>query len=124
MLSAGIPISECLSVCSGGVSNRYIKNQLTKQAISHNERGSSLSDFMSALPFTAPSERQCIVIAESTGKLTQMFSKIADRTQAQLQQTIKTTMSLVEPAMLLIMGGIIGSIVFAVYLPILSMTNF
>lgn len=79
---------------------------------------------MSALPFTAPSERQCIVIAESTGKLTQMFSKIADRTQAQLQQTIKTTMSLVEPAMLLIMGGIIGSIVFAVYLPILSMTNF
>lgn len=123
MINSHIAISECLTVCAGGAKNRYIKNQLTVQAARHNERGTSLKEFFSSLPFASPSERQCIVVAEDTGKLPEMFSKIAERNQKELQQAIKSALTLIEPSMLLIMGSIIGLIVFAVYLPIISMSS-
>ena len=60
-------------------------------------------------------------VGEQTGELDGMLTKIADRYETEVDQTVETTFKLIEPIMLVVMAGIVGFIVFALFMPLLTM---
>ena len=64
-----------------------------------------------------------VASGESSGELDQMLAKVADYQQQELERLVTTMVRLFEPAMLLLMGGLVMLIVLAILLPILSMNK-
>jgi type IV pilus assembly protein PilC len=60
-------------------------------------------------------------VGEQTGELDRMLSKIADRYEAEVDRTVETTFKAIEPILLVVMAVIVGFIVFALFMPLLSM---
>jgi len=58
-----------------------------------------------------------LAIGEETGELDKMLSKVADFYEDEVETTVKALTSMLEPAMIIIVGGIVGSILIAMYLP-------
>ena len=61
-----------------------------------------------------------LAIGEETGEMDKMLSKVADFYEDEVNTTVKTLTSMIEPAMIIIVGGIVGSILLAMYLPMFS----
>ena len=64
-----------------------------------------------------------VASGESSGELDQMLAKVADYQQQELERMVTTMVRMLEPAMLVVMGGLVMLIVLAILLPILSMNN-
>jgi general secretion pathway protein F len=64
-----------------------------------------------------------VASGEASGELDQMLAKVADYQQQELERIVTTMVRLFEPAMLLLMGGLVMLIVLAILLPILSMNK-
>lgn len=124
LLEAGIPMSEALTICNKGLKNAYLKSCFVKQGEIQQSRGKSLREIMEKLPCVSSLECQCIAVAEKTGKLPIVLDMISEQKQMDLHSKIKTLLSLLEPTILLIMGGVVGIIVLSVYLPMFSMSGF
>ena len=62
-----------------------------------------------------------LAIGEETGQLDSMLSKVADFYEDEVEAVVKALTSMLEPAMIVIVGGIVGSILMAMYLPMFSM---
>ena len=60
-------------------------------------------------------------VGEQTGELDGMLTKIADRYETEVDQTVETTFKLIEPILLVVMAVIVGFIVFALFMPLLTM---
>jgi type IV pilus assembly protein PilC len=66
---------------------------------------------------------QMIAVGEQTGALDQMLSKIADFYEEEVDVAIAAMMSLIEPAIMVFLGGVIGGLVVAMYMPIFEMAG-
>ena len=64
---------------------------------------------------------QMIAVGEQTGALDTMLSKIADFYEDEVDQAVAQLMSLLEPVMIVVLGGLVGGIVVSMYLPIFSL---
>ena len=64
-----------------------------------------------------------VAVGEETGQLEHMLSKIADFYEAEVDAKVKALTSLIEPLMIAFVGGMVGFIVIAMYLPIFSLYN-
>jgi type II secretory pathway component PulF len=64
-----------------------------------------------------------IAVGEQTGELEEMLNKVADSYDQQVETTLSALTSLLEPIMIVVMGGIVGFIVFAILLPIFDITS-
>ena len=60
-------------------------------------------------------------VGEQTGELDNMLSKVADRYELEVDQTVDTTFKLIEPILLVVMAVAVGFIVFALFMPLLTM---
>jgi type IV pilus assembly protein PilC len=60
-------------------------------------------------------------VGEQTGELDRMLAKVADRYETEVDQTVETTFKAIEPILLVIMAVIVGFIVFALFMPLLTM---
>jgi type IV pilus assembly protein PilC len=60
-------------------------------------------------------------VGEQTGELDRMLSKVADRYETEVDRTIDTTFKLIEPIMLVFLAVVVGFIVFALFMPLLTM---
>ncbi len=66
---------------------------------------------------------QMISVGESTGSLDTMLNKIADFYEEEVDTTVATLTSLLEPFLMIFLGGTVGTIVIAMYLPIFQMAS-
>jgi type II secretory pathway component PulF len=64
-----------------------------------------------------------IAVGEQTGEMEEMLTKVADIYDQQVETMVSTLTSLLEPVMILIIGAVMGFIVFAVLLPIFNLTS-
>ena len=60
---------------------------------------------------------QMISIGEETGELDQMLMKVADFYEDEVEQSVKALTSIIEPIMIVVLGGMVGTILLAMYLP-------
>jgi type IV pilus assembly protein PilC len=122
LLTSGVRIMDALEISSATTGNWMIEKALleTKEAVS---RGKTLAEPLTKIPYFPNMVTQMISIGEQTGNIDQMLSKVADFYEDEVENATDAMTSLMEPILMVVLGGIIAVIVIAMYLPIFSMAN-
>ncbi|MCM2349580.1 MAG: type II secretion system F family protein [Bacteriovoracaceae bacterium] len=117
MLAAGVPIIDSLEICIETLDNTQIAKDLTRVRKAVIE-GKSITDPLSRITYFPPLVTQMIKVGESTGNLDQMLVKVADVFEDEVEELVGNLTKLIEPIILVVLGGIIGFVLIAMYLPI------
>jgi type IV pilus assembly protein PilC len=119
MVGSGLPLLECVGIVRGVTRNVYYE-RFWDDAQENIRRGRQLSECVFASRLIPAAVAQMIQSGERAGRLSQVFERIADFSEAELDQAIKSGTQFIEPVMIVVMGSIIGSIAIALLLPIFS----
>lgn len=117
MLAAGVPIIDSLEICIETLDNTQISKDLTKVRKAVIE-GKSITEPLSRITYFPPLVTQMIKVGESTGNLDQMLLKVADVFEDEVNELVDNLTKLIEPIILVVLGGMIGFVLIAMYLPI------
>ena len=117
LVAAGVPMLEAIDITGRTSGNRVIEFAMEEVRESV-KRGGSLTAPMTKVPEAFPvMVTQMIGVGEETGALETMLSKVADFYEEQVDAAVKALTSILEPVMIVVVGGIVGFIVIAMYLP-------
>jgi len=122
LLGSGIPLLEALEIGEAVVGNTVYVDTLRSVREKVRE-GASLATPLRESGVFPPLVTRMIAVGEQTGEMEQMLVKIADIYDLQVETYVSTIMSLLEPVMILVIGVVIGFIVFAILLPIFDLTS-
>jgi len=122
LVSSGVPILDSLNIVAKTAGNRVVEDTIMKARSSISE-GETISEPLGKATVFPPMVIQMISVGESTGSLDTMLGKIADFYDDEVDTTVATLTSLMEPFLMIFLGGTIGTIVVAMYLPIFSMAT-
>lgn len=122
MTSSGVPILDGLVIVSATAGNKVIEKAIldTKTSISE---GKTIAEPLAKSGIFPPMVTQMISVGESTGALDTMLEKIADFYEDEVDAAVDTLTSLIEPFMMVFLGGTIGTMLAAMYLPIFKMAG-
>ena len=119
-VSSGVPILQAIQISGVTAGNAVIQEAMTDVYDSVKKGGSIAKPLMSRDVFP-PMVAHMVSIGEESGQLETMFEKIADFYDAEVDAKVKALTSLIEPVMIMFVGGVVGFIVIAMYLPIFSL---
>ncbi|MFT5686807.1 MAG: type IV pilus assembly protein PilC [Myxococcota bacterium] len=122
MISSGVPILEALDICGRTAGNKVIENAIGKVRESISE-GRSISEPLLETGVFPEMVCQMINVGEATGALDVMLNKVADFYEDEVDQSVETLTSMLEPMVMVFLGVIIGGLVIAMYMPIFSMAS-
>ncbi len=122
LLQSGVPLLAAMDIVRNVVNNVYIGEALTIVA-REVEEGKSLAAPLAASGMFPPMVTEMIAVGEQTGTLETMLNRIATSYETEVQSDIMVMTSLLEPVMILVMGLIVGFIVFSILLPIFEMNQ-
>jgi type IV pilus assembly protein PilC len=114
--AAGVPILQAIEITATSAGNWVIENALLK----------SRDAIREGIPIYKPLEEEwvfppmvtrMIAVGEETGDIDGMLGKIADFYESEVDATVKALTSIIEPLMIVVVGGIVGGIIIAMYLP-------
>ncbi|WP_334168862.1 type II secretion system F family protein, partial [Timonella senegalensis] len=105
MLRAGVPVLQALEIV-GEASGNYVVEKATQDIINNVRRGKGLTAPLAEHPIFPPMVVQMIAIGEDTGAMDVMLEKIAEFYDAEVEATTEQLTSLIEPLMILLIGGI------------------
>jgi type IV pilus assembly protein PilC len=117
LVSSGVPILDALSITSRTTGNRVVEKAII-QARSSISQGKTIAEPLIESKVFPPMVCQMIAVGETTGALDSMLAKIADFYDDEVDNMVANLMSLLEPAVILFLGVVIGGLVVAMYLPI------
>ena len=119
LVSSGVPILEGLFITARTSGNAVIEDAIlaTRKSV---EEGKTISDPLKDSGVFPPMVTQMVSVGEATGALDAMLSKIADFYEDEVDTAVAGLMSLMEPIMIIVLGGLVGGIVISMYLPIFS----
>jgi type IV pilus assembly protein PilC len=120
LIQSGVPHLEALEILLASTNNVHMKSAVS------DVQGSIREGAGFAVPMGESGMFDDIVInmvdvGEQTGELDNMLSKVADRYELEVDQTVDTTFKLIEPILLVVMAVAVGFIVFALFMPLLTM---
>ena len=122
LLSSGVPILQSLDITAKTSGNVIIEEAITKVRAGV-ERGESFVDPLKATEVFPHMVAQMIGIGEQTGALDAMLNKIADFYEEEVDVAVAALTSLIEPIMMVGIGGTVGVVLIAMYLPIFSIAG-
>jgi general secretion pathway protein F len=122
LLQSGVPTLTALDIVQNVIGNSVLVEAVKKARESVRE-GESIADPLRRSHLFPPVVVQMISVGEKSGELEKMLLKVSDSFDRTVESRISGLMSLVEPAIILVMGLIIGFIVIAILLPILQMSS-
>lgn len=122
MLHAGVPILQSLEIV-GDASGNVVLRRAAKAIEESVRRGDSLSAPLSQHPVFPPMVVQMMAVGEDTGALDLMLHKISEFYDQEVEATTEALTSLIEPLMIAFLGGVVGAMVIALYLPIFSLSD-
>jgi type IV pilus assembly protein PilC len=122
LLASGVPILEALEITARTAGNAIVEAAIltTRTSI---ERGETIAAPLKATAVFPPMVVQMIGVGEATGALDTMLSKIADFYEEEVDVAVAGLLTLLEPLMIALLGGIVGGIVIAMYLPIFDLIS-
>ena len=118
LVQAGVPILSALEMTADVSGNSVIEDafiQMSDQA----KRGASLGETAKKIMVIPPLAAHMITIGEQTGRLEEMVDKVADWFEFELDEKIKRLTSILEPVLIVFVGGVVALVVFAVFTPII-----
>lgn len=119
LLSGGLPILKAMQLTSKATGNVVLENKIMA-AQTRVSQGARLSASLEGFP---PTLLQIISTGEQTGKLPEVLQKTAESYESEFDRKLQRVISLLEPALILVMGLVVGFIVVSVLLPIFEMNQ-
>ena len=122
LIQSGVPIMDSLEIVARTAGNLVVENAILAARTSVGE-GKTLAEPIGKTGVFPPMVVQMISVGEATGALDAMLSKIADFYDEEVDTAVAMLTSLLEPALMVFLGTVIGFIVIAMYLPIFKMAS-
>ena len=122
MMTSGVPILEGLAIVSKTAGNKVVENALIRVRKSISE-GKTIAEPLLETGIFPPMVVQMIAVGEATGALDAMLSKIADFYDDEVDTAVDAMTALLEPFMMVFLGGVVGGMIIAMYLPIFKMAS-
>jgi type IV pilus assembly protein PilC len=122
LMASGVPILDGLEITARTAGNATIEDAImvTRKSI---ERGETIAAPLKQTGVFPPMVVQMIGVGEATGALDTMLSKIADFYEEEVDAAVAGLLTLLEPLMIAFLGGVVGGIVIAMYLPIFGLIS-
>lgn len=121
LLGGGIPLVNSLEVAARSIGNRHMAREL--ETVSQRVReGQSLAESLAARAVVPDIALKMVEVGESTGSLQDMLSSLADFYDEEVETDVGRFVTLIEPALLVIMGVVIAALVLALYMPLFRLT--
>jgi type IV pilus assembly protein PilC len=119
LVEAGVPILESLEITADTVGNAVVARAVRE--VEHAVKGGeTMARPLSAHKVFPPMVTQMMAVGEETGALGAMLEKIADFYDQEVENLVGALTSLLEPIMIVVMGGVVGSMVVCLYLPMFN----
>lgn len=120
LISSGVPILDGLNITAKTAGNKLVEKSVmtVRQGVSE---GKTIAEPLSDEKVFPPMVTQMIAVGESTGALDSMLEKIADYYDDEVDIAVSNLTSMIEPVLMVFLGGTIGFIVVAMYLPIFKL---
>jgi type IV pilus assembly protein PilC len=122
VLGSGIPIIESLRMSIGTLNNVFMEKRLF-EAVRYIEEGGRLSAALERIHIMPPLALRMLGVGETTGALEDMLIDISNYLEDELEERMHILTTAIEPAIMLVMGVVIGVIIIAMYLPIFKMAG-
>ncbi len=117
LVSAGVPLLAALDITAKTAGNRVVENAMA-EVIESVKRGGTIAEPLKGAAVFPGMVSHMVGVGEETGALDTMLSKIADFYEDQVETSVKSLTSILEPIMLVVVGGIVGFVVIAMYMPL------
>ncbi len=118
-VSAGVPMLQSIKL-TGETSGNIVIEDSMEEVYATAKRGGSLAGPIERNPIFPPMVGHMVAVGEETGQLETMLSKVADFYETEVDAKVKALTALIEPIMIIFVGGVVGFIVISMYLPIFS----
>lgn len=122
LIGSGVPIVQALEVLEDAVGNKVIGNAIAKARASIKE-GQPIAPPLRETGVFEPMVTHMISVGEETGSLDDMLERMAVFYDREVKYAVEALTSALEPLLIILVGGLIGSIIVAIYLPIFSIIN-
>jgi type IV pilus assembly protein PilC len=122
LVSAGVPIMQAIEITGKTAGNAVIEESMTA-VIASVKAGATISEPLKHSPVFPAMVSHMVGVGEETGALDSMLSKVADFYEDEVEAAVKAMTSILEPAMIVLVGGIVGLIVISMYLPLFTAYN-
>ena len=117
LVSAGVPLLQALDI-TGKTAGNHVIEQSMASVIENVKNGGTIAEPLKDSPVFPAMVSHMVSVGEETGSLDTMLSKIADFYEDQVDAAVKALTSILEPVMIVFVGGIVGFIVISMYLPL------
>lgn len=123
MLKAGVPIDKALELSAGNIINSEIKQEMliAKDRV---KRGENLSQSLQMTSLYPPFLASLLEVGEESGQLGRVFDEITTRSRNDFEGFTQKITTLMEPLLILFMGGVVGSVVVVMLLSMVSVNDF
>jgi len=122
LITSGVPILQAIEITGQAAGNAVIEDAMEDVQQSVKEGQSITAPLVKVSVFPAM-VTQMISVGEETGSLDAMLNKIADFYEDEVNAAVKSLTSILEPILMLFVGGLVGLVVISMYLPIFNMMN-
>ena len=122
LIDHGIPILQATDVALPVVRNRILRKELARLP-AHLKEGNTLSGGLRGLRLSTPLLVNTVAVGEESGKIGEALMEVANFYEREVERRLQMMTGLLEPAIILLVGGVVGFIVMAVLLPILTMST-
>ena len=122
LVNGNVPLLDSLTISSGVVGNKVFA-KLIDNIYESVEGGKTISQPVSESPYFPEIVKQMISTGEDTGTLDKVMPRLADYYDKDIEMTLKKITTVMEPVLLVVMGGVIGVIVISLILPIFKLTK-
>jgi type IV pilus assembly protein PilC len=122
LTSAGVPLLQALEI-TGKTGGNIVVEDAMEEVISSVKRGGTIAAPLAKLPIFPTMVTHMVGVGEETGALDAMLDKIADFYEDRVDASVKALTSIMEPIMIIVIGGIVGFIVISMYMPLFTVYN-
>jgi type IV pilus assembly protein PilC len=117
LVSAGVPLLHALDITGQTAGNTVVQRAMDG-VIESVKNGGTIADPLKAAPVFPSMVAHMVGVGEETGALDTMLNKIADFYEDQVEAAVKSLTSILEPVMIILVGGVVGFIVISMYMPL------
>ncbi len=122
LTAAGVPILQAIEITGKTAGNAVIEQSM-EEVITSVKAGGTIAEPLKSAKAFPPMVAQMVGVGEETGAVDSMLAKIADFYDDEVEAAVKALTSIMEPVMIIFVGGIVGVIVVSMYLPLFNVYN-
>ena len=122
LVNAGVPILDTISI-TADISGNVLYKRMWKAVYTSVKQGKKISHPLQKSPLLPKAVVQMVNAGEESGKLGEVLDQVAEFYSRELKQVIKSVTAMIEPLMIVLMGGMVGFIAMSIILPIFKLSQ-